>query len=115
MSRAGDGKARSEKRRATHLVAFRLTEEAYAEFRRNAGAYGYSCCNRFAKDICLRPERIPIGFLTTVRTQLAQLYDALEEIQKSPDATGSATKTALQDVLMQIEQFFASISKELEA
>ena len=42
MARAGDGKPRSNRRRATALVSLRLTPPAKADLQRRASAAGYS-------------------------------------------------------------------------
>ncbi|WP_146010394.1 hypothetical protein [Acidimangrovimonas sediminis] len=110
MARAGDGKLRSEKRKAAHVIAFRVTAEQLDRVKRTANAWGYENHTEFARDIALRQNAVPQRPLAQVRARLAKIHNILEESMRSSVGTNKALHEILEAMQAELRIVFRAIS-----
>lgn len=108
MARAGDGKVRSERRKAVHSIAFRLTDEQLSQLKGNSANWGYENPRFFARDIALYPDGIPIRKVAQLRVRLARLHAEIENLlRRSP---GLDKDAELKAIMVEVKAVFADLS-----
>ena len=110
MVQAGDGEPRSEKRKAEHIIAFRLTDEQVTLLKENAKRWGYENPNFFTRDISLHPNDIPIRMAAQLRVRIAKLHAALGTVLRSTTDLDEGTTLKLKTILEGMEVAFRTVS-----
>ena len=110
MAEAGDGKQRSEKRKAAHVIAFRVTAEQLHQVKRNTNKWGYESHTEFARDVALRQNAIPQRTLAQVRARLVRIYNTLENLRRRPEDENKASNAKIKAIQAEIKTVFEAIS-----
>ena len=122
MARAGDGKPRSEKRRATHRISKRVTETEWNAFQSRARAEGFESGQEFLNALILgdtEVRNIQRRDLTVILGHIGKLGSNINQIARRLNS-GKINKISVDDMNIiteipsQLESFGRAIRDTLK-
>lgn len=122
MARAGDGKPRSEKRRATHRISKRVTETEWNAFQSRARAEGFESGQEFLNALILgetEVRNIQRRDLTVILGHIGKLGSNINQIARHLNS-GKINKVRLEDMKLiadipgQLDSFGRAIREMLK-